>query len=606
MRIPFFGKLAEEREEGGRVASLEALYQAADQARRQYEPEWQANARFLVGNQWEEPESVLRQWGGSRRRPTEPQDRQLRMTVNWVYSLVRQAVAGLRDNLAQQVAIPATNEPWDEAAADIATDFLASRYDEDDEREKRFQEILWAMVCGRVLRKTFWDADLEGKGEFGELPRAGDIATMTLPPLRYHVDPWSSTFSECSFVIESDVRDVEEVNDLWPGHGVAEQEFMDATHLLDSLLANAPGNAYAAPPKRKQAVILKRLYARPTKKQPKGRAFTWANGKLLDETELPDGIFPFEAIEWFPIPGRNTPLPFLTPLREPQRQYNLLVSQLLDLATRQLRGDVLIQGEDDVKQEVDPETGMKRIILGPGVMNFQLMRYDYNPTVAEMRLAQLWNDAQQLAGIRDPSLGKNPPGVKTVGALMLLRESDLAGLTMFRAGFDHAYCRVGRQKLVLAKAHYRAPRLIRTVGQNQAVKVTAFLGAELRSTQDVRPRSLPVMTELEKRQTRQEAVAAGLFGPYAGPQDKHAKLTALLNTGIPGIEEEVERLSAPVGYEGLRQLCGELDARQAALAMLQTEAQAKGLQAALAQAAGAGQEGAAEQQEGAAGQAVPR
>ena len=581
MRIPFFGKLAEESEEGGRVASLEALYQAADQARRQYEPEWQANALFLVGNQWEEPGLRGRQWGASRRRPVDDGLARGGLTINWVYSLARQAVAGLRDNLAQQVAVSATNEPWDQAAAEVATDFLASRYDEDDEREKRFQEILWAMVCGRVLRKTFWDPDLAGKGEFGELPAAGDLASLTLPPLRYHVDPWSSTFADCSFVIESDVRDVEEVNDLWPGHDVAEQEFMDATHLLDSLLANALGAPHAAPPRRQHAVILKRLYARPAKKQPQGRVFTWANGKLLEETALPDGLFPFEAIEWFPVPGRNTPLPFLTPLREPQRQYNLLVSQLMDLATRQLRGDVLIQGEDDVKQEVDPETGMKRIIIGPGVMSFELMRYDYNPTVAEMRLGQLWNDAQQLAGIRDPSLGKNPPGVKTVGALMLLRESDLAGLAMFRAGFDAAYCRVGRQKLLLAKEHYHVPRLMRVVGQNHAVKVASFFGAELRNTRDVRPRSLPVMTELEKRQTRQEAVTAGLFGPYAGPQDKFAKLTALLNTGIPGIEDEVARLAAPMGYDGLRKLCGELDARQAALALLQTEVEAKGVEVAL-------------------------
>jgi hypothetical protein len=276
----------------------------------------------------------------------------------------------------------------------------------------------------------------------------------------------------------------------------------------------------------------------------------------------------------------------VTPLRDPNRQYNITVSQLVELKNRQLRGDLVVHGavnEDDITQDVDPDTGWKRIRVAPHVQSFDLLTYDLRVTEAEMLLARFWNDGQQLAGVRDPSLGANPVGVTTATGLSLLKESDVQGLTLFRLGFDRAYSQVARQKLVLAQRHYKVPRLLRVTGESNAPKVRSFIGADLRNTEDVKTKPRPVLTEAQKAQMRQDLIMRGAYGPYQGPQHKLAMLTALLHSGLPNAREEVEARCAPMTYEELQQLSGQLDALQAqgqvlmAAAML-TQAGANGEQ----------------------------
>ena len=473
---------------------LEECYQASDSARRQFEGEWVDNILFLEGRQWEKAAEDVRR---GRKLPVRAPESRVQMTANWTYTLARQAVAGLRDNLAEQIAVPATADPADEAAAEVATDWLAFQYDQDGEDARRYHEILWAMVTGRSVRRSTWDPSRDGlglvRGAKVTLPRAGDIASVSLNPWRFHVDPWSETFEEASYVIESDVRDVQEINDLYPGHTVAAEEVAVGLGMVQGL-ANASlrgGGGYAQ--RRKEAAVLKRMYCRPTTKYPRGRVYTWANGKLLQTSDLPEGEMPFVALDWFYIPGRLVPLAFITPIRDPQREYNITLSQLVELKNRQLRGDLVIQGavnEDDVTQDVDPVTGWKRTRLAPHVQSYELMQYNLNPSTAEMLLARFWEDGQQAAGVRDPSLGSAGRGDagKTLGGLMLLRESDTQGLSLFRVGFDRAYSAIARQKLLLARNHYKVPRMVRVVGLSDAPKVRAFLGSDLRNTEDIKAR----------------------------------------------------------------------------------------------------------------------
>jgi len=583
MKIPFFGKLEGGRGDGDRgvVEKLEELFRVSDGARRPVEWEWYANARFLAGNQYDLPTGDVRQWLTTRRVPRVPKETDpYRMTVNLVYTLTRQAAAGVVSNLGQQIAVASTEEVLDVSAAAIASDFLASRYDEDQERRKRKREVLYAMVCGRAYRKTLFDPDATGNGDFGKLEKAGDIVSETVSPVALWVDPWTEVFEDCSYVIETELRDVDELNDFYPGHDIQPEDVLDGSQMLDAFLSNATGTVdyTSLVPKRKRACVLKKIYIRPRGDLPNGKVMYWTKGALVKEpTELPSAVFPFDAFEWMSVPGRAYPLPFITPLRDPQRQYNAILSALVKLAHAQLRGDIALEGDGDVWEEVNPDTGQKRIHVPYGTLKWELLRYDLNPTVGETRLAQLWNDAQQLAGVRDPSLGENPPGVKTVGALMLLRESDVAGLSFFRVAFDDTNCSIGRKKLALAKEHYDIPRMIRVVGEGNRLRAYGFFGAQLRNTQDVRTRAIPPLTEMERRQLRQQMIAEGRYGPYvdgAGnfdPRIKRAHLEALLASGLPEIDEEVDRLAAPLKMDELRNLCSELDAldTQTAVAMAQ-------------------------------------
>jgi len=557
--IPFADNPAQGNEEE-KVRTLEQLYSTADSTRRKFEPDWYSNCLFLAGNQWESAASDVRRF---RKLSVRPPQAKVKVVSNQILPLARQAASALRENLAQQVAVPSTSDRADMYAAELATDFLQSRFYDDREQEIRFHEILWAMCAGRVLRKTYWDPEADCKGISGKIPGGGDIVSRTLNPFRFHVCPWSDNSEEMPWIIESDVRDVDEINDLYPGHGVEAEEYADAARMLDKLLVNIIDGGAGGSEKRKDAAILKRLYARPNAKYPRGRMFVWANGRLLQETDLPEGEMPFVALDWFPIPGRAYPLPFVTPLRDLQRETNITLSQLIELKNRQLRGDVAVRGTGDIMQEVNPDTGQKIMHIPASIQDYQFISYDLNTSEAEMLLARLWNDSMQAAGVHESALGMHPTGRVTATQISVLKESDMTGLTLFRAGFDLAYCKVSRQKLLLAKNHFRTPRMIRVVGEANAVQTKAFFGSDLRDTEDVRPRPTPLLTQTMIAEAKSKAATDGLYGPYAGPTDMLAKLTALINSGIPGIADEVNALLSPMTFEELRGICGEINRLQA-------------------------------------------
>jgi len=557
-----------------KVIALDGLYQTADATRRKFEPDWLTNCLFLAGNQWEAAVDDVRRWG--RTVVPSTQTGKTKIVDNTILPLARQAASSLRQHIAQQVATSATGDEADMQAAELATDFLQSRHYEDREDELRFMEILWAMCVGRVLRKTYWDPEADGFGVTGKTQGLGDIASKTLNPFRFHTCPWSESSDDMPWIIESDVRDIEEINDLWPGHDVEAEEYSDATRNLDRLLTNIVGQGSGdSTSQRKKAAILKRMYAKPTRKQPEGKLYVWANGKLLQEETLPEGEMPFSAIDWFPIPGRAYPLPFVTPLRDLQREINITLSQLIELKNRQLRGDLITDSVTEPTQETGKD-GRKIIRVQPG-SSFKFMEYNLNSSEAESMLNQLRNESMQLAGIHESALGQQASGKVTATQVAILKESDMSGLTMFREGFDITYCKISRLKLLLAKNHYHVPRMIRVVGESNNVRTAAFFGSDLRNTEDVRPRTAPILTETQKAEAKAQASAQGLFVLEGTPAQIWGKVSALLTT--PGIErEDVEGMIAPMSIDDLRSTAAQwtalsMQAQMQALSMQLAQSQ---------------------------------
>jgi hypothetical protein len=316
-------------------------------------------------------------------------------------------------------------------------------------------------------------------------------------------------------------------------------------------------------PQREKAAILNRLFIAPRPDVPDGKLQIWANGKLLtaaDGVPLPEGQMPFEFLRWFPTPGKIYPLPFLSPMRDVQREINTTLSQLVELKNRQLRGDLVMVGSGPTETRVNPETNQRIITLPPNVQKFEFLKYDLNITNAEQLLVQLWNYMMTLAGLHESSLGQKPSQARTAFETATLKEADMAGLTLFRSGFDSVYNRVDGHKLLLAKNHYKAARLLRVTGADNTPRVKAFYGADLRDTEDIQAKPVPILTEADKLRIRQEAIQQGLFDFSGGPTIILAKARALLALPLPGIREEVDRMLAPMSLEELEKAVGILNA----------------------------------------------
>ncbi len=558
-----------------KVQKLEQQYKSADALRRKFEPDMYENILFLAGNQWDCAHEDIRRF---RKITVRPPQSKVKVVMNHIYPLARQAAASLREHIAKQEAIPSTMDESDVQAAELGTDFIDARHYEDEEDDKRFREILWSMVAGQCMRMTYWDPDKASEGITGRVNGMGDIESTTLNPFRYHLCPWADDNGKMPWIIVSDVRDIDEINDIYPGKDVQAEEYADAMRYLDKLAVNIVEQTEQTTEKRNHAAILKRLYMAPTPKYPNGKVWTWAGGIFLAESELPEGEMPFVDVSWFYIPGRVYPLPFVTPLRPMQKEINITLSQLIEVKNRQLRGDMVVQGTGEVTQEVLP-SGSKIIKLEPGIQDFKLMEYNLQATEAEILLNNFVGIMKQASGINDPSSGEASPSGTTATEVAMLKESDMTGLSLFRTGFDISYCKVSRQKLLLARNHYKLPRMLRVVGEQNAVKTAAFYGSDLRSTEDVRPITVPILTETMKMQMRQQAVGAGLFGPYAGPEDMLAKMDGLIATGIPNIKEEIDARLAPMTYEELQKIVAAINAEKSKAALLAAKAQTQAIAA---------------------------
>ena len=559
------------------IGKLEAMLKAGLMRRRSFEDQWRTNIYFLRGRQWERVVEAPR---GTRQIEYAPPNTRIKLCDNQIYPLARQAAAALVDNIAQPIAAPATMEQADVLAAEIATDLLGFRQYEDQEAEKRRLETLWVMVCGLAMRITYWDPDKASLLPIGRVLGAGDIETRMLNPWQFVLSPWASTAAESEWICLTDVRPVEEINDIY-GSDVQEERCAAIAGLNEremlGLVTDSHGSDGLQPVKH--AAILKRMYIKPDRKRPEGEVITWANGKLLGpRTSLPESEMPFTPLEWFPVPGSPYPLPFVTPLVDLQKEINITLSQLVELKNRQLRGDMVVRGTQAPTEEWTPSTdfddettGRKTIYLDATVQDWKFLEYNLDPGNAERLMGRFYNDMMQVAGIHESSMGMQQPSGTPATTTLALKESDLSGLTIFRHAFNYAHARIGRQKVLIARNHYKVPRLNRIVGDGNTVKVQAFVGADLRTCEDVRPMTTPMLTETEKNQIRAALIQQMAYGPYQGPKDQLAKVRMIQSSGLPDAQSEAEKQCAPMTIEELEQVVGEIQAGEAKIGLIQVQ-----------------------------------
>ena len=559
-----------------KIGKLETILKAGLLRRRNREAQWRINIQFLRGRQWElATEAPV----GTRRILFSPPNTKVKFTDNQIYPLARQAAAALVDNIAQPIASPATMEPADVLAAEIATDLLTFRQYEDLEAEKRQLETLWVMTCGLVERITYWDPDKASLLPIGRIVGAGEIETRMLNPWQFVLSPWATRAAQSEWICLTDVRSVEEINDIY--HSEVKEDACAAVSGLnerDMMGLVEDGHGTGDFKAVKNAAILKRIYIRPDKKKPNGQTITWANGELLAEVDLPEGEMPFMPLEWFPVPGSPYPLPFVSPLIDIQKEVNITISQLVELKNRQLRGDLVVRGTQTPTEEWSPSTdftdeatGRKTVYLDATVQDWKFLEYNLDPTNAERLMLRFYTDMMQISGIHESSLGMRQPSGTPATTTLALKESDLSGLTIFRHAFNYAHARIGRQKIILAKNHYKIPRINRIVGESDAVKVQAFVGADLRSCEDVRPMTTPMLTETEKNQIRASLISQMAYGPYAGPKDQLAKVRMIQSSGLPDAADQAEKQCAPLSVEELEGIVGEIQANEAQLNLIQVK-----------------------------------
>lgn len=562
------------------IGELELAYQSADTARRKFEPVVFGNYALYAGRAYDGFASDISRY---RNMPIAPVGGgKGRMSSNQILPYVRQATSICAGAIPKQRAIAKTAKKADIESARLATDYIEARWYDDDEATLRFNEILNLMTGGRVLRRTYWDPDAgrEGLRGNGETPGEGDIVTEYLDFWHYLLPPWTDCLTwPPDWVIQADVYDCDQINDMFPGKKVGPEGLAYSWALVDRLLVQViGGKELRATPTRQNAAVLKQMFMKPTRHYPNGRYYIWANDVLLRETDLPGGkdiFFPLERVDWFPVPSRLYPMSMIECLEPLQRQYNGIISQWVEINARKLRGDHIVIGERP-EEIIDKDTGVKTLVFAPG-SDMKFFPYDIDTSLSQVQLEQIVVDMRNIVGIHPPTQGIRQ-GKTTLGETQLLQQADMQGFDSVIKGCARSYASVDFMKVRLMADNAVNQRELSIPTEELAPKTSKFYGKHLQGVKGIIPSSIPNLTPIQIEEKRTQLAETKCWGPYGDPahgisvaEDMLAKQTIARASGIPGIEDEMDKLGVP--YEDLVAACASIYAVKVRMEVLQANMQ---------------------------------
>lgn len=568
------------------VRDCQTLKKQASAFRAAFEAQMVQNAAFLAGDQYVDFAKDARLYTKNRRINIKAPGTDTKLVANKILGICWQQASYLNQNFVEETAQAPDNTQESVLRAEIATDILRSRFKDNREEERRIFDLFWLFVAGRVWRMVYYDTDATYRGFDGEVVRGvGDTVNVTLNPFKVYQSPWVDSTGEMPWLILSDVLPIDQVRQMYPKQAddLQDCDIAEAIGQMDSLLQSTVQGTMA-PPRRKDAVILDRLYHVPTPDYPDGSMIIWCGDVLLDRRPLPEKEWPFVNIDWFPVPGANYPLSYIQPMVGPQRQMNFTISQMRELAFRQLSGDIAYRGAPPdgmgfkpVEHIRDPQSGSRYIRIDPAVQDYQFVTYDLRPEMGLSIKNMMGDLLLDVGAIHDQSLGKHTGPVVTATTTLALKESDMAGTSLHRDIISNAYCRSRELELRCIAAHTIVPRVLQNATSDSGPMV--FVGSDIKGIDEVSVQSLPMMTDVQRRETLDRIESAGLFGPFEFPMTDPRYWEALLRgaevalkCGVPNIESYVENRIKPFTIEGLREFIAD-QRRQAVGAFMSPQPQ---------------------------------
>jgi hypothetical protein len=543
------------------VADCQTLKKGAMAVRQEYDRSIIQNAAFLAGDQYTEFVKDAWKYTNDRRIPIETPGSTIKIVANKVLGLCWQQMSYLMQNFPEEAAVAPDSSQEGAMRAEIASDVLRARYQLDNEQQQRQFDLMWLFVAGRIWIITYWNSDAAYQGFGGEEVRgAGDLKRVTLNPFKTYQSPYVDSTGEMPWLILSDCLPVATIKDMFPRSAdkIVAMEVAESVGQMDSLL-QAAVQGRSQPPRRKDAAILDRLYHTPTKDYPEGSLITWCGNELVDRVSLPNGKWCFVNVDWTPIPGANYPLAYIQPMIQPQRQLNFTLSQIAELAKRNLRGDIIYKGQlpseelQPVTDWYDETTGAKRIRLAPGTEDFQFVTYDLNPRNGQYVVEAMGDILLDVGNLHDQSMGKQTAADVTATTTLALKESDSAGTSLHRDMIAKAYCKVGEQKLFVLSKHVVMPRPMTSKGQDGQPQEFLMAGSDIEGVNEVTVKPTPMMTDAQRRETIDRIFTSRILGPYENLDPSMpmfwealaAGARQVLSTGIQGMERLVKDRIAP-------------------------------------------------------------
>lgn len=529
------------------VEWVRRCYSSGKASRIANERQWYLNMAFYAGKQnvefFRQSTSPL----GVRLRVPEAPPWRVRLVINRIRPILRKEQAKLTSSKPQFVAVPATSDDHDLAAARAGEKLLEALWADLKLDQVTRQVVWWTTICGTAFYKDWWDPaygepdPATGKPEGAIRVEAVNPFHLVVPDLREQgvdAQPW---------VIHATTHPAE-----WVRHTLGKDISSKATVAsTEAIMEDVLSGQFQ--PRPTQQVLCLETWVRPGvhRDLPEGGLVTVVGDQLIQAVDyaVDPPVYdhcetPFSKVGHIPM-GRFYDESSVTDLVPLQRELNRTRSQIVENKNLMGRGKWMAP-----KGCVDPtaiNTDPGQVItyeLGYGAKP-EMIPAPPIPSYVIQQVEQLQVDFDDVSGQHQISRGFAPSHT-AAAAIAYLQEQDDTLLANTTANLEEAVARVGRHALSHVRQYWPGPRLIRMVGPDGSFDAMMFAASDVRGVADIRVQagsSLPV-SKAARTATLMDLYGKGVFGPPGGPAsapgapEAGTKLLTALDLG--GVDKAME------------------------------------------------------------------
>lgn len=524
------------------------ILQKLEQSRQEripFELQWQLNTNFLLGNQYCDINPYTQEII-ELEKPLWFLEREV---FNHIAPIIETRKAKLARVQPTMTVRPATNDFNDISTAKVSSSVLKSAQSKLKSMDKIQEATSWSELTGTSFYKSGWDHGA-GKvlGVVNGAPIAeGDLSQYVASPYEIFPETPFANLDGQKWFIHEKAYNAEDAEDIWGvrigGKDVEVYSLGQSAEGAGGLGYNVTV-PYVLPSTKKDQVLVREYYERPSKRYPEGRLIIIADTKLVFYGSLPYKIgedgkrdFPIDRQVSIDVPGCFWGQSIIERLIPLQRRYNAVKNRKQEYLNRVTLGVVDVERgayDYDFEEGLAPGTVLERNPTSQPAQSLNFGNTDLSEFAQEED--KLQNEFIMISGVSE--LARNsqvPTGAGSGVALDILREQDDTRLSLTAEHIRKAVLSQAKKWIRLYKQFVVGPRMDRLVGEDGEVLVAEWNKNDLTSDDIVfNTENELSQTPAQRKQQVFDMLGAGLFNdPDTGQLNKRAlaKIFEMLQLG---------------------------------------------------------------------------
>lgn len=542
--------------EQDKVAYIKQEFERRRTERLYFELQWQLNMAFLEGEQYQYICNITNDLVEYPKLLAS----QEREAYNHILPIFTTRLAKLSRLHEEFKARPATSDTDDVNNAHITTKLLSQWQTEEGRLAKmQNQANAWMEVAGTSIWKTIWNKGKGRKlaeGEEGFIFE-GDVENVVCSPFEIYPDSsYNCDVEYCKSIIHARAVDVDYIYDNF-GVDLMGQKINVFSSGFSSLKMNNGTFGRGVDTKQKENVnMLYEYYEVPSREHPNGVFWIACDNydKLLYEGDLPfinskynNRTLPFDIQRCIERAGYFWGKSYIDSLIPVQRRYNALKNRTAEYLARVAIGVTVVDthtAEMNNLEEDGVQTGS--IIYYEPTEGSQIPTFMQNPSLPnkfyEQENTELSNFTK-MSGVSEVSRDSSAPtGIESGKALTILNEQDETRLSLTARQIQNCMLGVAIKTVYAYKQFADNDRIIRIVGQSDAVKIVSWNKNSI-TAEDICVAGIARIAETltQKRNFVLEMVQLGLFRNENGQLDTE-QILEMIEFGDVNVGMDTKRL----------------------------------------------------------------